>query len=580
MSAERHASMIEMVPPRVAADAYDVAILGGGLAGLTLSIQIKRARPNTSVAVLEKREGPAPLAAFKVGESTVLSGATYFADVVGMRDHLDAAQLRKNGLRFFPSAGGNEDITRRVESGPPVLPPVATWQIDRGRFENELAARARVAGVDLLQGSRVGGVELGADRHTITFQQFGTETSTAARWVVDAAGRASLLKRQLDLAEEVSHTINSSWFRLAGGLDFEEWGASDSAWMSRMSQPGLRTFSTNHLMGEGYWIWLIPLSSGPISIGICADPRYHPFEEINELGKLLDWLRRYEPQLAAAVAPRLGDVQDFLRVEDFAYGVKQTSSADRWALVGEAAAFADPFISPGSDMIAYSNTFACDLITRDLDGEDVTERVEFYNGLYQRTFRHVLSRTEDIYPAFGNPYVMAVKFSWDAYISHCAQVLCFINGKLTDLPFMKSVDDDIDRLYRLNINLHALFREWAELEPREYENEFCKTVFVTAIRENLAIPLQEFDDDGLRAALRKQVRDAEAMAVAIFFKAASALPDPPDESRPVNPYAISLRPADWEAEGVHSDSGLTLDDARAVAEGVDWLFLDYVPAAT
>ena len=34
--------------------------------------------------------------------------------------------------------------------------------------------------------------------------------------------------------------------------------------------------STNHICGEGYWVWLIPLSSGPISIGIVADPRFHP----------------------------------------------------------------------------------------------------------------------------------------------------------------------------------------------------------------------------------------------------------------------------------------------------------------
>jgi hypothetical protein len=34
--------------------------------------------------VLERREGPAPLAAFKVGESTVIPGAVYYADVIGM----------------------------------------------------------------------------------------------------------------------------------------------------------------------------------------------------------------------------------------------------------------------------------------------------------------------------------------------------------------------------------------------------------------------------------------------------------------------------------------------------------------
>ena len=49
------------------ADQYDVAILGGGLAGLTLGLQIKQARPQTNIFIAEKRPGPAPEAAFKVG---------------------------------------------------------------------------------------------------------------------------------------------------------------------------------------------------------------------------------------------------------------------------------------------------------------------------------------------------------------------------------------------------------------------------------------------------------------------------------------------------------------------------------
>ena len=93
MTADRSKSMVESVALNRAAEEYDVAILGGGLAGLTLAIQLKRVRPHTSVLVLEKREGPAPLAAFKVGESTVAAGAHYFRDVAGMRDHLAEDQL-------------------------------------------------------------------------------------------------------------------------------------------------------------------------------------------------------------------------------------------------------------------------------------------------------------------------------------------------------------------------------------------------------------------------------------------------------------------------------------------------------
>ena len=153
---ERSLSVVEIGALRPPGDTYDVAVLGGGLAGLTVAIQIKQRRPETSVLVLEKREGPAPLAAFKVGESTVPAGASYFAKVIGMADHLRGEQNVKCGLRFFPPAAGNTDITKRVELGPAVYPPFETYQVDRGLFENKLAARARECGVDV-----TGGLECG-----------------------------------------------------------------------------------------------------------------------------------------------------------------------------------------------------------------------------------------------------------------------------------------------------------------------------------------------------------------------------------------------------------------------------------
>ena len=125
----RGASEFEIKSIRSPKSEYDVAILGGGLAGLTLALHLKRARPETSVLVAEKRELPPPEAAFKVGESTVEVGAFYYRELCGMADHLEQRHLRKAGLRFFFPAGGNEDITRRVE----FVTPDQYWnhQIDR-----------------------------------------------------------------------------------------------------------------------------------------------------------------------------------------------------------------------------------------------------------------------------------------------------------------------------------------------------------------------------------------------------------------------------------------------------------------
>jgi flavin-dependent dehydrogenase len=173
----RGSSIVEVGAINAPAERYDVAILGGGLAGLTLAIQLKNERPDTSIVVLEKREGPAPLAAFKVGESTVAAGAHYFADVVGMRDYLKKEQLIKCGLRYFQSSGDNSDITARAEKGPFSFPLHDNYQLDRGSFENTLAAKARSLGVDVAQGARIREVALG-DPHRVTFEQFERPAST------------------------------------------------------------------------------------------------------------------------------------------------------------------------------------------------------------------------------------------------------------------------------------------------------------------------------------------------------------------------------------------------------------------
>ena len=89
----------------------DVAILGGGLAGLTLALQLKQRDPAIAVTVLERRAHPVREAAFKVGESTVEIGAHYFAHVLGLREHLETQQVRKFGFRFFFSEG-RTDLAR------------------------------------------------------------------------------------------------------------------------------------------------------------------------------------------------------------------------------------------------------------------------------------------------------------------------------------------------------------------------------------------------------------------------------------------------------------------------------------
>ena len=264
-------------------------------------------------------------------------------------------------------------------------------------------------------------------------------------------------------------------------------------------------------------------------------------------------------------------------MEDFAYGVERVFSPDRWCLVGEAAAFADPFYSPGSDMIGYGNVFAGDLMARDLEGEDIGDRLDYFNELYFRIFEWVLSRTENLYAVYGDSEVLLPKLVFDTTMNHVGIVVLMLNDKMTDLVFMKSVDSDLDKLNRIGVRVERLLREWHEVERGDRMDVAGVFVPVGVMMKSLFGILKKYDEDeadALRALVAVQVRRAEAMAVAIFHKAAAALPDPPDDERPVNPYAVSLRPDAWEQEGLYEAPGWTLRDALEVAEGIEGAWLE------
>ncbi len=563
----RSASQFELKSIRSPEPHYDVAVLGGGLAGLTFALHMKRLRPETSILVAEKRAEPAPDAAFKVGESTVEVGAYFFREKCGMADHLEQEHLRKGGLRYFFPAGDNSDISRRVE----YVTPDQYWnhQIDRGRFENEAFNRAVKLGADAFRGLRVNNVELGPENHKLTLEHdSGAETEVTARWVVDASGRANILRRKLELQAETGHHIDAAWFRLANGFDIESL-SEDQEWIDRVDERGFRALATVHLVDAGYWVWLIPLGSGAHSIGVCTDPRFHPFDRINTFDSLLEWFKEHEPQLGAAIEARRDEVLDFLVIEDFSYASTEVFSNDRWTLVGEAAGFVDAFYSPGSDFIAYTNTFSADLIKRELDGEDVEERAEFYNFFFFKLFEPTATLYRDQYQFFGNPQVMLGKLLYDntAYFSTLA--FLFLHDKMTDLDELGLVVDQFETIIPLLERIQQFCREWHQIDQRKFEGVSLFTQKFEAMvgrQRDLTVP---FSGEDFRQRALENIKLLKAMAVYIFHLAARQLPEPPDPTRPINALAISLDTGKWEEEGLFDDDGMTLAEALELLPGVE-----------
>ncbi|SEW21687.1 tryptophan 7-halogenase [Luteibacter sp. 329MFSha] len=498
---------------------HDAVVLGGGLAGLSLAMQLKGAYPDMDIVVLERQGRPLPEAAHKVGESTVEIAAHYFADVIGLRDHLETRHIRKFGFRFFFSEG-LDDIADVTELGVSAVLPTPSYQIDRGILENFLGDEARRRGIDFREGVTVRGFDVGPGEadHTIRVSTAEGDDVLRARWLLDASGRAGLMRRKLDLTRDNGHHANAVWFRIDDRLAIDDW-CDDAEWKDRCHPPE-RWRSTNHLVGPGYWVWLIPLASGAHSVGIVADAAMHPLEGMKTFDLALEWMREHQPLVARHVESRREKLLDFAFFRHFSYGCSRMFSPDRWALTGEAGAFLDPFYSPGSDFIAIANTYITLLVGLDRRGEKLAPHARHYERLFFSFYEGTLRMYRGQYNLFGDPEVLPVKVIWD--YAYYWGVLCQIvfQGRLGDSDFIARMGPEFAEATELNTTMQAFFQRWHEVSERRNPRAMLDQRDLAWFADMNGTLHDRLDDEALVARLRRNVGMMRALAATIVERAA------------------------------------------------------------
>ena len=395
---------------------YDVVILGGAFSGAAAAILLRRDRPDLSVLVVDRqREFDA-----KVGEATTEMSGMFLTRRLAMWQHLEREHLPKEGLRYWfqnEKVRGHADAS---ESGAFQRSTVPSFQLRRDALDEHLLATAVAEGAELARPARVRDVELGELDHRVTFEREETpgETETVGcRWVLDATGRANFLGKKLGLIERNrEHPTAAVWGRWQNVRHLDDVAARGPLKFSR-GNVASRRLATNHYMGFGYWVWFIPLGNGETSVGIVFDTRLIQLDRGSNMESEYRAFLQAIPSAAELLEGAHLRTEDLRTYSNLAYVTKQYMG-NGWALMGDAAAFLDPYYSPGLDHASFSVEATVEIVKAQTapgaDAAAIAARIAEHNATFDRSYRRFFEAVyKDKYFYMGEHDLLTASFLMD-----------------------------------------------------------------------------------------------------------------------------------------------------------------------
>lgn len=398
----------------------DVVVLGGSFSGTSTALLLKRWLPWARIVVVESK------AVFdgKVGEATVELSGLFLLRALGLWDLLSREHLPKHGLRFWTTDHERRSLAEMTELGPGSQPDVPSFQLDRAALDEALLERAQAAGVELLRPARVVDVRVAqtlGQESQVAVEVDGSERLLRTRWVVDATGRHGFLPKRLKLREKLAaHPTTAYWgrWRGAGDLDGERFVDPSGRDAGRLPPVACsRRLATNHFLGRGWWTWVIPLKDGQTSIGLVHDERHFDLPGSGSLRPRYEAFVREAAGLRELVEDAELDQDDFRTYRHLPYRASRYMGPG-WALVGDSAAFLDPFYSPGLDHCSFSVYATARLIQEALShestGAQLESAIERHNAAFARSFDRLFDALyRDKYEIFGDPELLTTAYHLD-----------------------------------------------------------------------------------------------------------------------------------------------------------------------
>ena len=451
---------------------HDVAILGGGLAGLTLARQLLL-ETDKRIVLFDRRETvPAPEQ--KYGEATVQCSGYYYSRVLDLEDHLLRGHYMKYNLRFYWKTPGraNTDFEDYSQSYIKKLSNIVTYQLDRNKIEAELI-RLNRADPRFTFVNRAKDFDLQLDQegpHAFSCTTPDGRRDFAVDWFVDASGRGRWFAKKMDMRRESPIRHGSSFMWVEGLVDIERLTSRSRKEVrlrrERKSLGHVPAFlATNHFCEEGLWLWVIPLH-GVTSIGLVFDHRVVDRHEVQGAEKLTEWICKHFPLFEHDLRKR--KVVHWSGLLSYAHDCVRTIHSDRWALCGEAGRFTDPLYSPGGDLISIYNTLITDAIAT-ADRAELEKKTRAYESVMRAVYEAYVPSFAISYDCLGDQEAYSLKYVWELTVYFAYYVFPMINDLHTNLAVLPTFLAWFGKLGPLNSMLQKLlsdFFQWKKNQPR------------------------------------------------------------------------------------------------------------------
>lgn len=388
---------------------FDVAIIGGGFAGLTLAYQLIKNDKNIKICIVDNRKFPKEEITHTVGESLNEVGGIYMSKVLDLKDYMMSTHFSKRGMRFF-----FEEENGYCEMGINGIPLNHSFHFARGRLENDLYGLLS-PNMTFLTDYKCISVEIDSSRKVLTLLKGdGAESQISSQWLIDASGMKKILAHRLGITKKLPINHSAVWFRVDSSLDINEiYPINDGN--RDLFNLDIRNKASVHLEGPGYWVWLLRLSSDSTSVGITFNEETYDFNDLNTFDKALSWLESHEKIFATYLREHEFEILDFKILRKFASQSNAMVSEAKWGLTGDAYGFIDPYYSNGFDFVGLQNTLLTRIILNERKGLPTANLIKFSNSINELLFEGMKISFYDFYDNKNNWDYIVYKYIADSF---------------------------------------------------------------------------------------------------------------------------------------------------------------------